>query len=134
MCYDAKNGEVVLFGGDGPAGGGTIYDDTWVWDGAVWTQKNPAHKPSTRFGAWMWYDTGIEKVVLYSGVHLGSEARDTWLWDGSDWTEVTSLVGTPPADRGGTGYGGGSGVFGDNSTYTGLIFGGYDDKSDTWEI
>src|ERR1035438_8065688 len=40
MAYDSVNGQVVLFGGSN-GGSADVLNDTWVWDGANWTQKSP---------------------------------------------------------------------------------------------
>src|SRR5690242_14395101 len=40
MVYDALDGQVVLFGGVGPA---STRGDTWTWNGTDWTEQHPAH-------------------------------------------------------------------------------------------
>ena len=42
------NGKIMLFGGFAP---GVIDDDTWVWDGASWSQASPTSHPSGRQSA-----------------------------------------------------------------------------------
>ena len=93
MAYDAARGQAVLFGG---------YDDidtlnlgdTWVWDGANWTQKNPVNSPAPRLGAAMSYDAAHAQVVLFGGTQVFADGsfldlNDTWLWDGSNWTKAS---------------------------------------------
>ncbi len=47
LAYDAARGQIVMFGGANNvttacAGGCPPYlNDTWVWDGSVWTHKFP---------------------------------------------------------------------------------------------
>lgn len=36
MCYDANTGSILLFGGNDQAG--TVFNDTWSWNGTTWTQ------------------------------------------------------------------------------------------------
>ena len=42
MAYDAADGTVVLFGGQGRSGS---LGDTWTWDGSAWTQAHPSTSP-----------------------------------------------------------------------------------------
>ena len=42
MCFDAERGEIVLFGGWGQ---NEELNDTWVWSGENWLQKNPDFSP-----------------------------------------------------------------------------------------
>jgi hypothetical protein len=94
------NGTVVLFGGYGyatPSATSKSYlNDTWVWDGANWTQMTPTHKPSTRYSPAMATFRG--NVVLFGGWG-GSAYSDTWEWDGNDWTQRSSIR-TPTARDG----------------------------------
>jgi hypothetical protein len=91
MAYDDATGTVVLFGGSGPGMGACDADelcnDTWTWDGATWTEQNPAHSPAARANAAMAYDAAHQQVVLFGGSNNTNGADDTWTWDGSDWTQ-----------------------------------------------
>ncbi len=49
MTYDAAHGVILLFGGDA-SDGVTHYSDTWIWDGANWTQQFPVISPPARSG------------------------------------------------------------------------------------
>ena len=69
MAYDSARGRVVLFGGDD----GNYDDETWEWDGSVWTQRIIAG-PSPRYFHAMAYDSGRARLVLFGGRDLG----DTW--------------------------------------------------------
>lgn len=109
MVFDRGRGEVLLFGGSGNGTanectlrpmnicidldneGGQPGDlgDTWVWDGATWTERTPAQAPEARAAMGMGYDPVREHVVLFSGVDVGGLHWDTWIWDGATWTEVT---------------------------------------------
>jgi hypothetical protein len=79
-------GNVVVFGGYAalPNGSGEV-DETWVWDGATWTQEHQATSPSARTEAAAATLDG--SVVLFGGAGpfaLG----DTWLWNGAEWTQA----------------------------------------------
>src|SRR6202035_5580108 len=42
MAFDAANGTVVLFGGNGRS---RSLGDTWIWDGSAWAQAHPSTSP-----------------------------------------------------------------------------------------
>jgi hypothetical protein len=94
MTYDAARRQVVLFGGyqsyPTPA-----LDDTWLWDGANWTEASPIKTPGGRCGAAMAYDTVTQSTVLAGGAN----DLNTWLWDGSNWTLAEGK--SPAVDRSG---------------------------------
>jgi hypothetical protein len=92
MTYDAARRRVVLFGGSrNDAFGVGPSRDTWTWNGADWTKREPAHSPSPRFGPGMADDIAHNEVVLFGGNGKYSPLGDTWTWDGADWTRRTSV-------------------------------------------
>ena len=96
MTFDASRERVLLFGGLVAAGTDTDTADTWLWDGADWTQVSDSG-PLARAGANMAFDTARERVVLFGGVDQpGNVLDDTWAWDGTDWTQVAD---TGPSAR-----------------------------------
>jgi hypothetical protein len=96
MTYDAAHGNVLLFGGVNSSGT-TFFNDTWTFDGSVWTQQAPGTSPSGR-RAPLAYDPATGNVVLFGGeTSYGLPAlNDTWTWDGSNWTQQ-SPPNPPPA-------------------------------------
>ncbi len=100
----ALNGNLVLFGGVGfsPVPGEPSYADTWIWNGAVWTELAVAG-PAARGGAVM-ASLG-DQAVLFGGAFdpnpgafMGNDTMlfaDTWAWNGVKWTELSA--GGPPA-------------------------------------
>ena len=46
------------------------------------------HRPVTRQGLALAYDSDRERIVLFGGASGSSKLRDTWEWDGDDWTQV----------------------------------------------
>jgi hypothetical protein len=95
MAYDAARQQVVLFGG-APASGQTFFGDTWVWNGASWTQKLPLTSPSPRYCIALAYDAATGQTILFGGVSpSGQVLSDTWAWDGTNWTEFATAG--PPA-------------------------------------
>jgi hypothetical protein len=85
MAYDAARGVLVVYGGiraNEPLG------DTWVFDGAQWTNPLPP-SPAARYGASA-VTEGNRGVLLFGGVsHYTSQLfNDTWRWDGTGWTQL----------------------------------------------
>jgi hypothetical protein len=91
MAYDAATGTVVLFGGNGRLDG-TVYADTWTWNGTTWTEQHPATSPPASAGAAMAYDAATGNVVLLADTN----PAETWTWDGSTWTEQQPATSPPP--------------------------------------
>src|ERR1700734_2087938 len=82
MAYDSAHGQTVIFGGDGynlispfPLYPYVRLNDTWVWDGADWTQEHPQTSPTVRLGHAMAYDSAHHQVVLFGG--LGAAPTET---------------------------------------------------------
>jgi hypothetical protein len=67
--------------------------ETWTWDGAAWTLRNPQHRPPGALsGHSLAYDAASKRVVLFGGKSdmLHSNPLDqTWVWDGNDWVQLT---------------------------------------------
>lgn len=95
VAYDANVQQAIFFGGDAS---GVDLDDTWLWNGATWSQANPATRPPSRGRATMAYDHRRRVVVLLGGYRNGTGTilGDTWEWDGSVW-QLRTLPTSPPA-------------------------------------
>jgi uncharacterized protein (TIGR03437 family) len=93
MAFDTAHGQVVLFGGYTYIND-TLFNDTWVWDGANWTQKSPQTSPPGVAQFAMAYDTAHSQVVVF-----GSGLNETWVWDGTNWTMEMPL--SSPSARSG---------------------------------
>lgn len=96
MAYDAANGVMVLYGGNGASG--SLYD-TWTYDGSNWTNKNPAAHPTARYGFEMDYDPLGERVILFGGQYNVTKYNELWSWNNTNWTRVDSKAGTLPSAR-----------------------------------
>ena len=80
MAFDPATGTAVLFGGDNF--NGSLYSDTWTWNGTTWTKQSPTTSPSARYGASMAYDPAAGTMVLFGGIDSsGTALSDTWTWD-----------------------------------------------------
>jgi N-acetylneuraminic acid mutarotase len=76
--------KVIMFGGGaaGESNGLQSGDETWEWDGKLWTQLHPPVSPPARSSHAM--ATLGNKVIMFGGSGLD----DTWAWDGNVWTEL----------------------------------------------
>ncbi|MEZ6038646.1 MAG: kelch repeat-containing protein [Planctomycetota bacterium] len=90
MAYDAARGVVVMFGGWNGTPPGTMYDQTWEYDGVDWTLRTTANAPSARYRAACCYDDVRGRIVLYGGFGSGTALNDTWEYDGNDWTQIAA--------------------------------------------
>ena len=137
MTYDAKTGDVLLFGGASGGPSYLTYNDTWEFNGSAWTRLNPTLSPET--GGWgvvMAYDDVLGAVVLFDSgqvYHGGPYLNDTWTFSSGQWTRV--LRGTGPSPRGGEAFDydpalGAAVLFGGNEcqNQTGLC----PNQGDTW--
>jgi Galactose oxidase, central domain len=99
MAYDPATRQLLLFGGTG-AHVGTIYGDTWDWNGSDWVQLTPATSPGARYGASLAYDQATHKLILFGGKGVGTDKylNDTWSWDGSTWSRRRPAT-SPPVRR-----------------------------------
>jgi hypothetical protein len=90
MVYDSDRKVTILFGG---ISSNVCLNDTWEWDGAVWTQVAD-DGPATRYLHAMSYDSNRKRVVLFGGYffpdvnHPEIFYTDTWEWDGAIWTQM----------------------------------------------
>ena len=127
MAFDQSRGRIVLFGGKDIKAG--IVNDTWEFDGSVWTDVTPpaSASPSARSNHELVYDSYRKRTVLFGGVGL-PRLSDTWEWDGSMWHAVWPS-GMPSVRRiaGGMAY--------DSVRRCVVMFGGFDTRAldETWE-
>lgn len=116
MAYDPDTDDVVMFGGAGA--GGSLLDDTWLWNGVSWSEAMPAQSPPARYMAQMAWDPQSHRVILLGGtggsgcnaqdgavVSSGpapgacTQLQDAWAWDGTTWNQVD--LGQGPDQVGG---------------------------------
>jgi len=99
MTYDQTLKKTVLFGGFDES---KYVAETWLWDGAAWTEiKNK--RPPARTLAAMWFDPVQKKSIIYGGVGRPTpddgikRYDDMWSLDSTGWTKMT--VTTTPGTR-----------------------------------
>ena len=69
IAYDPTTGTVVIFGGWDNTNNGSVFGDTWTWDGVNWTQQFPPVSPPARNARQaMAYDPVSQTVVLFGGI------------------------------------------------------------------
>jgi hypothetical protein len=101
MVYDQTMKKTVLFGGFDET---NYLAETWLWDGAAWTEIKNKRPPARTLTA-MWFDPVQKKTMIYGGVGRptpddGIERySDMWSLDSTGWTKMT------PATTPGTRYG-----------------------------
>jgi len=108
MATDIGRSKVLLFGGgiysDGSQFPETSTNDTWEWDGTVWTQVAlTGASPSPRTGAALTYDISRNLILLFGGNPVASSVgaagptlQDTWHWDGTSWEFQPALTSPSP--------------------------------------
>lgn len=91
IVYDSLRGRLVMYGGTSGGQPFSFVDeqDTWVWNGAAWTQVATTG-PGPRSAHGMAYDVARDRVVVFGGVRISPYAmlNDTWEWNGTAWTQV----------------------------------------------
>jgi hypothetical protein len=87
MVYDAGDGYVLLYGGQGASG---LLSSSWKFSGGGWAQLSPPHSPGQRFGGSMSYDSKDGYVVLFGGVNAtGALLGDSWRYEAGQWTKIS---------------------------------------------
>jgi Galactose oxidase, central domain len=106
LSYNPTLKKTVLFGGYDET---DFLDQTWLWDGTVWTRiKKDAAPP--RGQAVMWYDATMKKTLLYGGIgRKDKDSRierfaDMWSFDGTGWTNMKVDAANTPGMRYSTSY------------------------------
>ncbi|MEA2644402.1 MAG: hypothetical protein QOG08_1428 [Chloroflexota bacterium] len=121
IAYDSTRSQVLLLGGLGA----TISNDTWTWNGTVWTRQESTTMPTTRAGAALDDDPQHHVVVMFGGDKIGDYRGDTWLWSGA-WHAVCPPHSPSPRTGAAMTY--------DPVRHSILLFGGFDGTvlNDTW--
>jgi hypothetical protein len=89
----------VMMGGDTLSGPGL--GDTWIWDGAAWTDVTQPAAPGDRLGHMMAYDPVRAQIVLFGGANGSQRLGDTWTWTrATGWVQQAPPTSPPPRSRG----------------------------------
>jgi hypothetical protein len=84
LAHDMIRGVSVLFGG---WDGSQRRNDTWEWNGTLWTQVNTPNSPNANDAMSLAYDLN-RQVTVCTGGYVA--AGQTWEYDGVDWTQVVT--------------------------------------------
>jgi galactose oxidase-like protein len=102
IAYDARDGYVVLFGGEsisckgGPNPSFPVCGDTWEFVNGSWALLHPAQAPSNRSNAGFIFDTALDEMILAGGSNEYG-LNDTWAFRAGTWSNLTSdLAGSHP--------------------------------------
>jgi len=144
LAYNAGDHEVLFFGGANQSQNGPWLNDTWAFQGGLWTNitASAGATPPPRAGFGMSSDPSSGGTVLFGGQvirspSIGYLANDTWTFDHGSWTNVTRTAGPAPSPRWLTA------MADDPSASAALLFGGSwgsgtndypPGGSDTWEF
>ncbi len=85
MGYDSQQHKLVLFGG---FQGFTVFQDTWMFDGATssWKQAPLKHLPPSAVEAMIFTDPETGNAIMYGGKRSMFYSRDTFRWTGKHWS------------------------------------------------
>jgi hypothetical protein len=103
MAYDAKDHEVVMYGGRSLLGTEPAFNDTWVFKGGTWTNvtKHSPSSPGPRVESDMTWDGHDGYLLLFGGATVGAPvSASTWSFVGGVWTNRT-FTPAPQARYGG---------------------------------
>jgi hypothetical protein len=86
LAYDARNNEIVLFGGGyvaepGPGGRVVGYTGTWVYKDGDWRRLPLQVQPPARTNTRLVSDTKNELLVVFGGDGQSHYFADTWIYD-----------------------------------------------------
>ena len=93
LVYDAANGRTVLVGGPMDASWTVGDTQTWIYNGADWTQLGGTQPPDAALGG-MAYDSVRQEVVLIT------TKGQTWGLTGAGWAQKQPATSPTPAENG----------------------------------
>ena len=115
---------LVLFGGETlptAGGGNSVFGDTWIFDGTVWTQ---APVPAARYDYAITTDTDRRRIVMFGGSTQITSSVETWELSDLGWQRVAT-TGPTMYTRPGMVY--------DEKRRQTVLFGGYPGPTnETW--
>jgi hypothetical protein len=79
MANDPGTGKSLLFGGIKTENNlSTFFEDTWVFDGKSWREVESILRPPGRWGHAIFFDTKLQKFILFGGYDGKSALNDLW--------------------------------------------------------
>ncbi len=106
LGYDGATKQVIMFGGfsaatcPGEAFTGET-DETWTWNGSIWSQQHPQVSPSPRDSMCAAFDSDSGQFIAFGGQGNDTngepiDLNETWNWTGTTWAQLLPAL-TPPA-------------------------------------
>jgi uncharacterized protein (TIGR03437 family) len=99
--YDARNQQMLLFGGCASGNGPCPLDDLWAFDLTrnQWTQRSSTPRPAARQWYAMAFDSRRQRLVLFGGSGGRGSLNDTWEYDpaADAWAQLSPRGETPAA-------------------------------------
>ncbi|HTK08664.1 MAG TPA: kelch repeat-containing protein [Ktedonobacteraceae bacterium] len=97
MAYSEAQRCLVLFGGEASGGRvGRLLNDTWAWNGALWSLQAVPAPPPERVGSTLTYDVANRQLVLFGGTSGSALYGDTWTWTGQKWQSLSPSTSPLP--------------------------------------
>ncbi len=88
MAFDSGRARTVLVHSEAS---GSVFFETWEWDGQSWTQAKPIDSPPARSEFSLAFDAVRGATLLFGGSDSnGVYFRDLWRWNGTDWTLIAN--------------------------------------------
>jgi hypothetical protein len=101
LGWDPVSHRLLLFGGEhrngpSPTGEEVVYNQTWAWDGHIWSRLNTPQAPPYGLGTAMVVDPHTGRLMLLGGDHFGTTpSGGSWTWDGSAWHRLGPAADVP---------------------------------------
>lgn len=87
VAFPGKH-SIMLFGGKA---GAVWSNETWSFDGTMWTAVSTTTAPPGRSKHSIAYDANRGRLVMFGGQDQMGLRQDLWEFDGNDWTQVPFL-------------------------------------------
>jgi Galactose oxidase, central domain len=88
-AYDARDHDIVLFGGNNSLAAPYVFNDTWTFSNGTWNEVNVSRPPPHLFAASMSYDPSSQSIVLFGGA---GNSNATWQYTRGVWTKLRLTV------------------------------------------
>ncbi len=85
MLEDESSKDIILFGGLDP--NGTPLNDTWKFNGTVWTEIKSSISLPSGISCLATFDNKLNRIVLFTLLEIDSVGRvnSFWQWSGNEW-------------------------------------------------
>jgi hypothetical protein len=82
MAHDPATGDNLMFGGTLTSNSSTtFFIDTWMLNGTTWREIKESSKPPGRWGHALFFDTKLNKFIMFGGFDGRTALNDLWQID-----------------------------------------------------